>query len=363
MSFHEYAAEKLALLDCGVYHLFRRGEDNAAQQKKSVVFSPVLTAFTVYPRSEQELRNNEMLWRVVQESSFQDTDVEDLCPDEMGGAQIFALGYSIDLVRFLQSVSVEEMHQTVVYILADAVYGESDEGLQKMQQELAPSFWASLQNVVFEKNAHGSDALQQNTNPRAWTKPPLCIRRASFMLDEALQGAKDHDCWRMEINGTLFVPQNDIATKQDREKNPQGSKPLLPIADWCMETRAMVVHSMYLDQIRYSESCLALRINCERSGGSPVYHPRQIAAHNVNQTRSLRTKARRRVILETMMRLVRQQGQVETFERAKTVLLCANRSASLLGQLPSHIVRQLLIPLMIADAAGSSSSEDDDDSA
>lgn len=135
-----------------------------------------------------------MLWHAVKHSSFPTPQYHQpsLTPFQpLPQAHFFSICVPHKLAAFLNHVSLVEMRQAVIYMLADAAQGESEQGLQHMEKTLAPTVWTAL------KSAINGTAI-----------PSPVVDQASFLLDAALTADHSQDLWRIEIVAGIFAPGN-----------------------------------------------------------------------------------------------------------------------------------------------------------
>ncbi|PXF40753.1 hypothetical protein BWQ96_09515 [Gracilariopsis chorda] len=177
-----------------------------------------LLRFTIFPTCEQDLQRNDLLWHAVNAYS--------LCvPSHLQPvlhplrsfpeASIFALGIPHTLAAFLHNVSLWDMRQAVIYMLADAAQGESEQGLYHMRHTLCPPVWNALRNVLLGRH-----------------KPSPTVDKASFLLDSALSSENSHDLWAIDVITAVSGPTT------------------LP---WMSGT---ILHSMYKDWMLYT-ACIS----------------------------------------------------------------------------------------------------------
>lgn len=279
--------------------------------------SPHVIAFTIYPRSAQDVCANEFLWHAVRNSAFDQRDVRSLAPR---AANMYALCLPPQLAAFLSAVSLEEMHRSVLYMLADAAQGEDEQGLQTMHQDLAPDVWKALQQLMACGVGQTAAAHAQHQTASAARH---CISHASFMLDEALQSAQAHNYWKIEVQAALFVDETHM---------------LYESATLQLQQRAALIQSLYHDWRHITTNCLIY----ERDLGA--------RRPNGSNSRCSRERTRNKAILNTMLRLVREDAKHDMWQRVRTVLLCANRRGCLLATVPTQLIRHILIPYIVIDA-------------
>jgi hypothetical protein len=342
MAVRDYSLEEMSLIDSQMHLMFAR--DGAGPSRDSpfhVRFHTSLTSFTIYPRSERDIAVNVLLWRAVHESSFRSCEWADgmvarlSLPSEH--ITIFAALIPIELVRFLEAVTVEEMHHSVLLMLADAAQGEDSEELEHMRTELAPSVWNRLEALIKDMQGYNHVYRTALEGPRMQgdegQNTPLskgnmlgAARHASFMLDQALQKAQEHDYWKIDVQGAAFHAGVALGATQ------AGNR------------LARMMRNLYDDWRVYATSCMiAERSTPRRSKILPPTSP--IICRSYATTR--RIAKRRKGALEAMMTLVHAQRQKETWDSVITTLLCAKRKNNLLGMLPEHVMQQEILPQII----------------
>jgi hypothetical protein len=350
----DYSAEEVAAVDTGVQLVFAR--DDAGPPPAAgcrVRFHAALETFTIYPRTARDLAVNELLWRAVRDSSFR----SDTWPAAATPRRVFALGIPDALARYLQCVSVEEMHDSVLCMLADTARGEDGHVLHEMRRELAPPVWDQL-SLLLTRGAHQRRRRQPPASPRAAaarrSRTPTKLRRgqdsclfASYMLDQALQKAEEHDYWRIAITGATFEPATAAATAASSAPHEND--------------QAVTMHSLYNDWQLYAQSCMiaeAPRVRGGTGGGgrrcaarplSPVVGPGGISRPEATGASARRTRAERRQVRQTMMTLVLERRQAETWARAAAVLACADDDGSYFATLPHHVVQHCILPKVVLE--------------
>jgi hypothetical protein len=161
------------------------------------------------------------------------------------------------------------------------------------------------------------------------------------MLDMALQSSHAQNYWRVEIQGTFFEPCADDKFDSDRNST-------LPTT--YSNDRAAVIHSLYLDWCVYARVLMAL----ETSQSSSWKAVRPQTPYSLTPTwtsgRSAEEAASRcRLILTTLIQLIREQRHALTWETAKTLFLCANRPGNDLSALPQHLIHQEILPRVVLE--------------
>jgi hypothetical protein len=346
----DYSSDELALIDKDMYLIFARdGVTPPSDVPYEVHFHRALTSFTAYPRSEHDIVVNELLWKAVRDSSFRSHDWADAkVASQTTGVEpleIFAAGIPTELVRFLEAVSIEEMHKSVLLMLADAAQGEDADGLQRMKSELAPSFWRKLNTVA---NLHDEiDPVHSTFCPAQqlrWDKlsfsscldqtRPCATRQAAFMLDQALHKSQVHDYWLIDIQGAAFhtIAANDKKCEADADKDVSIER---DVADMTL--------SLYNNWCLYANSCMII----ENSHPTRIGILSPCSSLNRSNSASIMITKRRKGVLNSMMTLVREQRQRETWESLRMLLLCAKRKNSWLGRLPLHLVHHAILPRVV----------------
>jgi hypothetical protein len=243
----DYDVEVLQALDPSVQLVFARDDPQVRQAPKCSVFQyNGVAAFSVYPRTDREVELNELLWRIVQESSFRSAELAPFLvrkrksSDACRGVAL-ALGIPAKLIQFLEAVTLDEMHSSVIHMLADAAQGEDEEGLQLMRDELSPAVWARLEPVLLQDSTccdpKDSGETIARRSPEG-SKDLTCNKFASGMLDMALQSSHAQNYWTVEIQGTFLEPSAD-------GKSDSNRKFIGPTA--YSNDRAAVIHNLYLD--------------------------------------------------------------------------------------------------------------------
>lgn len=307
MSHSHYAAEK-AILTSHARIIFAAPHNT----RHAPLYSPDLLSFTIYPTSQSDIAQNEFLWHAVNDSSFTLSAGRRLVsrrlpishPHLAGTpATLFGIALPEPLAQFLETVSLSEMHRSVVYMLADAAQAEDDIGLRFMRSTLAPNVWVALRKFI------------RSTRP---FRNGVQCTSASFMLDTALQTAYEHDYWSIDVEGAIFLPKRHIAFN-------------------CISNdarAAAVLASLYQDWATYTANELIWEVSLPEDA----------------PTDSSRASARRKVALETMMRLVRQGRQTEMWQRVDALRQCAQNQSSLFGKLPFQVVEHFLVPRIVLDS-------------
>jgi hypothetical protein len=342
MAVHDYSLEEVSLIDSQMHLVFAR--DSAGPPTDSpfhVRFHTSLTSFTIYPRSERDIAVNVLLWKAVHESSFRSCEWADgmVARQSLASEQItiFAALMPIELVRFLEAVTIEEMHHSVLLMLADAAQGEDAEELEHMRTELAPSVWNRLEALIKDMQGYNHfyrtsieaprmQGVEGQNAPLSKGNRPGAARHASFMLDQALQKAQEHDYWKIDVQGAAFHTGVALGATQ------AGNR------------LAGMMRNLYDDWRVYATSCMiAERPTPRQSKVLPPTSPNICRSYATNK----RIAKRRKGALEAMMTLVHAQRQKETWESVIMTLLCAKRKNNLLGMLPEHVMQQELLPHII----------------
>jgi hypothetical protein len=378
----DYDRNELRALDRTAQLVFARDDDHRMMPAAPGAASPAtprvrhhdtLLTFNVYPRSDRDVARNELLWRVVRDSSFLSAELDPhlartpMQPDHntpnMGVAVVFALAIPLKLVHFLEVVTLDEMHNSVIHMLADAAQGEDEDGLQLMREELSPTIWSRLEPVLLEESAcccvsRPAQPPPSSSTPPAGDRSPcarqgvMCNKFASGMLDMALQSSHAQNYWSVDIQGTWFEicppPQQQHGDTQS-EKNPNNQTTH-------NNDRAAITHSLYLDWRVYARTCMVM--DTQRSNGWTASADHQHSWWPDNYEMMPRwtsgnsppeTAVKCRLILDTLLQLVSEQRQAATWERAETLLLCASRRGNELHTLPEHLIHQEIIPRVILE--------------
>ncbi|CAN8065093.1 unnamed protein product [Agarophyton chilense] len=148
--------------------------------------------FNIFPATTRHLQENDFIWHAVNAGSLSvPLHLQGLlnpvktCPE----ATTFALIVPSRLGSFLRRVSLQDMQQAVINMLADAAQGESEQGVLDMKDALDPSIWNALTAVL-----RGQFEQTESTN------------RASFLLDNALIQVTDEDPWKVRATLGIFGP-------------------------------------------------------------------------------------------------------------------------------------------------------------
>jgi hypothetical protein len=379
--------EGVATPDRGVQLVFSRDgicpEPGASYR---VQFHNKLEAFTIYPRNDRDLVVNELIWHSVKDSSFR----SDAWPTRPGAAEhahaigdqarlkhgnataVFALGIPDQLVKYLQSVTLDEMHDSILCMLADAARSEDESGLQLMENDLAPSMWDDLTFLLREGQTQRQRKRQKNvpqpvsllasssetyatnyssgagplptalTSNMLWRGQESCMF-ASYLLDQALHSAKEHNYWQIPITGATFELATEQATAHDNDQ-------------------AIVLHSLHSDFHLYLTNCMiapkppvsATTSNRgTKRSASPLVPTLGSGAvdhlHGESIDTSRRTHIERRQVFSTTMTLVQERHQSETRARAATVLSCTKRPDSYFASLPHHVVQHYILTKVVLE--------------
>lgn len=388
----DYTPEEVATIDSGVQLVFSRDDVRPSPAASyRVRFHDMLEAFTIYPRTDRDLVVNELIWRAVKDSSFRsclwparlpvdaadDEDTQHLGRHE--NSVVFALGIPDQLVSYLQCVSLDEMYESILCMLADAARSEDEDGMESMREELAPSIWNDLEFLLSEGQTRGqrfkqnsmltsaaaapapyspleeSDGMElendisdrtstmatESQSATLWRGQESCMY-ASYLLDQALHVAQDHDFWQIPITGATFEPTDELAT--DTHDNDQ----------------AVMIHSLYNDWQLYAKNCMIASPptpTTSITGGhtrppsplAPALGPNGMLRVEEPTASTIRRRTERKQVLSTMMTLVQEQRQGATWARAATVLSCAKRSESYLASLPHHVVQHCILPKVVLE--------------
>lgn len=288
-----------------------------AQPTATPLVSNNLLSFTIYPTTAADLADNEFLWHVIRDASFTPTAAHPVLSRRLAltytslptsSVRLFALAFPTPLASFLRAVSLEEMHSSIIYMLADAAQGEDEAGLRDMRNHLAPTVWTAL------------GALMRRSG---FDVGGLSCSNASFMLDAALQTAQAHDYWKIETDAALFVESSHISTFEQQCDPAHLSH---------LRAHATVLASLYRDWATYASHTLIWESFLQTANPAPA-----------------RQRARRNAALDTMMTLVRQKRHSDTWERVRELRRCAETHGNFLASLPPQVVEHLLIPLLVLD--------------
>lgn len=366
----DYTKEECASIEENTKLLFARDDARPLSEVTlQVKTHSTLETFTIYPRSARDVAVNESIWWTVHESSFSSASWPK--GESRGQAvTVFALGIPTDLVRYLESVTLDEMYNSIICMLADAAKSEDEDGLLAMKADLCPTVWDHLvvlltRGVVPMQQRHrrtlGPSDNRQDTSNFARTGPltipqrstpdnsnlprllgeTICtkLRRgqesclyASFLLDQALKNAQAHDYWKIAISGATYIevdgPQRVIFD------SPYGFMLDNLYQDWQIYAKSCMVSENRINFAREREEFDGQELKC-----SGPHHARSTQAICVQRGR----------VLRTMMKLVHERQQEDTWVRARTVLQCADSRTSLLGRLPGQVVQQCIIPKVLIE--------------
>lgn len=368
----DYTAQELESIDPDIRYIFACDEAQAATRRDCQVrYHGTLEYFTVYPKSSREIANNEHLWRIVRDSSFRSAEWTKEMPllrahessrPSQRIAIPFALAIPEKLFVYLQSVSLDSMHESVLCMLADAARSEEHDGLQAMRNELAPEIWEQLCEILRygrrkkrRKGARSSSlvaTLSRQTqgettptttltpSPSPWTvihtqKSEESSMFASFMLDQALQKAHEHDYWRIGIAGATFeyLSSSELQTGRPASVLHENEK-------------AKLFHRLFEDWRIYS--CMGGQEDTSLSISSPSVDPSG-ASRQPNQPSQPVVHTERMNVLESMMKLVVEKRQAATWERANAVMASFNEGGSFFGTLPRQVVKNCILPKVVLE--------------
>lgn len=342
MSSHkEYASEKKSLLGSGTLVVFPT--DGPPPQVTTPTTSPELLFFTIYPTTMQDLQINELLWHMSHNTYFFQRKLATVLPPSAPKHPAFAVVIPAQLARFLASVTLNEMRAAVIYMLADAAQGEDPKGLAQMQADLPSCVWRSL-TCLMEQTA-----AQRNAGWGVAEGASAGITRASFLLDAALQTAPSQDYWKIQIEIGFAEPMmigngNVPLTLATREKRDLGIRCLRVLSklkadedasngDNMGPKRAQVLHSLYEDWCRYSAIC--------------SWVPPNSCGERSRTGEREEVSSRYKDAFTLMTCLVGCDGQQYTWERVRSLRLCMSDTRSFVSWLPTQIVDQILIPMVV----------------
>jgi hypothetical protein len=353
----DYDPDELCALDRTAHLVFARDDlvMPGTGAPGGVRHHDTLVTFNVYPRSDRDVELNELLWRVVRDSSFKSTELAPYLarkrksPDAPIGV-VFALAIPLKLIHFLEAVTLEEMHSSVIHMLADAAQGEDEDGLELMRHELSPAIWTRLEPVLLDESGCCESRADLPTSDAAGDHSScerqgvMCNKYASSMLDMALQSSHAQNYWSVDIQGTLFEPyhQAHCDTHSDNARQPSHNN-----------DRAAVTHSLYLDWRVYARVCMVMDTTISNISSASADQsswsdndeiPRWTSGDSPSET-----AVKCRLILDTLLQLVSEQRHAATWERAQTLLLCANRSGNKLHTLPEHVIHHEILPRMVLE--------------
>lgn len=377
----------MATIDRGIQLVFARDGVRPAQHVPyRVRFHNMLEAFTIYPRNDRDLAINKLLWYAVRDSSFQSrlwpSKLTTTNPDERDqghekvdtNSVIFALGIPEQLVNYLQNVTLTEMQESILCMLADAAKSENREGLELMREELAPSIWKNLELLLVEgrRSIPLKKKIRMPTAGPAASNASRCLPLedtspmttegddrhsphqkantsfhglgdshdsclyASYLLDQALHIAQDENYWRITITGATFEPAT--ASRTEMHDNDQ----------------AVVIHSLYnewrLNEKKLLDSAItpspvARGTKRPASPLSPALGPGgmlELAAPTIAGERQTQTDTKKG--LTTIINLVHKQRHEETRTRAATVISSTESCDSNLASSPNHTLRNPIAP-------------------
>lgn len=366
----DYTSQERATIDDNVQLIFARDEARPHCTALSVQSHDILETFTVYPRTARDIAVNERIWWTVHESSFCSATWP---KSEKAGRQsvsVFALGIPSDLVQYLESVTLDEMHNSIICMLADAAKSEDEDGLQAMRADLYPAIWEHLTALLTRgvvprpqrrsrpggsRSREGSFSSTESDPARTSCRRPQSstpdtssrerettrtkLRKgqescmyASFLLDQALRNAQAHDYWQIGISGATFQAQG----------GPGGIS--------FGSSQAFVMGSLYQDWQVYAKSCMVSERKSDRYRGQEDPCSTGMASSMQSQARATqRVRIQRGQVLQTMMRLVQERRQEDTWARARTVLQCASSTNNLLGRLPGQVVQHCILPKVVIE--------------
>lgn len=184
------------------------------------VSSTTALSFTIYPRHAADLELNRLLWRLIRTPLLDPVLIRrhlSLASAPSPDGFPFCLSIPPPLARFLETVSLQEMHLAVIYMLADAAQGEDASGLAEMRRELPTEIWDDVWAIVTADESCCGE--EEDASGR--------VGHASHLLDIALSlTAATENYWRIPVTLRMMGA--------DGEKGETAGVALSAWVDWWM---------------------------------------------------------------------------------------------------------------------------------
>lgn len=266
---------------------------------------------------------------MLHEAHFTQQQLQQILPPSAPKLPVYVIAIPSQLARFLQAVTLPDMHAAVIYMLADAAQGEDTKGLAQMHRDLPPSVWSDLVDLMERTVAQrmAGWGVADGASPE--------ITRASFLLDAALQTASKHDYWKVQVEVGFVQPimlgglhlnsmesdGQEIAEfcwtyvmKRHAEAQAEAGIDLIP-------RTALILRSLYQDWCRYVEICASKWRRSEAC----------------------------KVALELLNRLVETDRQRPLWEKINVIRDSAENAGSFISWLPPQIVEHVILPNVVVD--------------
>jgi len=234
-----------------------------------------ILSFSVYPTCPQDLEFNVLLWRIANEASFDPATIK-----QVSGVDTLCLIMPRTLFHFLSRVSLEEMHDCVLSLLAEVAVDEDGYGLGVMESELEPSVFLQLKEV-----------LKRGTDLASLSR---IAEKVSPIIDELLLQMSVLEPWRIHTHLVSQFPRNPLTDD--------------PLMEPVLFRKVLNQWSFYRDLV------------CNVGGGSLP------------------------IALDRFTKLVWLRQQSLLVDRAVTLLLCSKRQDSPLYRVPEEVIRSMVIP-------------------
>lgn len=255
-----------------------------------------LSSLNLHPSSARDVAINELLWRSAQRGEYDAT-----VGDSLLRANVLALVMSAELLAFLRRVTLAELRECVLEVLALIAEDELADGLALMASEVEPETWNALQLRL-----------------AAWGT--RCPARTSRDV-EALLRMCCLSPWKVDVYAAYVTPHDMQAAIAAAEQPPAPEAPhMLARVRARAPSKNVVYWKLFMDWQLYR------RLWVERLG----IHPADA--------------------VKTMMTAITTGRQEEAWRRVETLRLCCSRpkqKGNWLAVLPKDVLYNIVAPQLL----------------
>lgn len=280
-------------------------------------------SFSVCPKSEEELQDNEFIWEIAQKSKLSSAKCSALVKKklplhESSNANLFAVLLPSRLYNLLSNISLKEMQNTVHYMVYDIVQGE-DEFTSSILDEVPESVRLAVEKMLSASNASISSEMEYCDNM-------AYITSSSKLLDDALiEHGHPNDSWKIHILTGFTSSCDSFVTFTNDHGNADCDEPEHQVQ------KTDLVRSLFNNWCLFQSYSFGLENIANRAGLS-------LAQYQNRKNGDL---------VESFTKLVLDRKIDLYCEIAHCVMCCAADKKSWLFKVPTPVMEQVILPLVL----------------
>lgn len=290
-----------------------------------------VACFNLYPANKRDLKVNHLLWTVAQHGEYHPSDGNLLLENN-----VLSLAMPSKFFTFLEHVSEQYLKLCMLEVLALIAEDEDAEGLALMKSELEESVWDDLNTYM---------AVHSDQRVRIDSTTDQGFR---LMRDvETLLRLCYLSPWKIDVYAVYVTPQ-DITSVLADPSRPTPTSPHSVRLSHEEPDRRLVRSS--------ARRPVSTTTHSQRKNSSPRsrHSKRNIVFWKLFQD----WRSYRKVLVHTlgispihateaMLGSISRGTQRDAWDRAETILACANTPGNMLSALPREVVFRFIAPFLL----------------